>query len=326
MASGRYPEGLFELARGFPDAPWMYTGGLENYPDLVDGLAVMRPLLGNDGQRLRAVRDPFTLNEVLGSVNMLTPECRPSPEGLPRDGSWLVKRRDGSGGRHVRLWKRGSRYKPGDDRWYWQRRIEGAAASAVFVVAQGRAVLLGVTRQMLGGERGREPFRYVGSQGPIEVCPSVRKELNRLGAFLAERFRLDGIIGADFVLADDRVWTIEVNPRLPASAELLDRTGGCSVVSLHVAACTVGSLPASSPAVTAPECEKRILFADRPMRIDAETSARLLALAGDPIRPTIADVPQPGTCIQTGQPVLTIFSDGGLHVLSEIDRLLALRK
>ena len=39
-----YPEGLFAAAIEAPAAPWMYTGGLENYPRLVDDLAARRPL------------------------------------------------------------------------------------------------------------------------------------------------------------------------------------------------------------------------------------------------------------------------------------------
>jgi predicted ATP-grasp superfamily ATP-dependent carboligase len=198
--------------------------------------------------------------------------------------------------------------------------------SAVYVAARGQAVLLGVTLQLLGDGYGREPFRYVGSQGPIDVRPSVREELNRLGAFLAERFKLRGIIGVDVVLADERLWTIEVNPRLPASAELLERAGDLSVVALHVAACTDGSLPASCPAFAGYEGEKRILFADRALRINAEKSASLLALAGDPLRPAIADIPRPGIVIQAGQPVLTLFSDSGQSIAAAVHRLVALQK
>ena len=33
--------------------PWMYTGGLENRPRLIDRLALLRPLWGISGQALR---------------------------------------------------------------------------------------------------------------------------------------------------------------------------------------------------------------------------------------------------------------------------------
>src|SRR3569623_1274642 len=133
-ASDRYPEGLFDLARGLPDAPWMYTGGLENYPDLIDDLGAERPLLGNDGDLLREVRNPFVMIESLRSAGVHVPACRSPPEGLPR----------------------------------------------------------------------------VGSLGHFDAGPAGREVFNRLGAFLAERFLLRGIFGVDVVLADERLWSIEV--------------------------------------------------------------------------------------------------------------------
>src|SRR6478609_7195881 len=54
----RYPHDFFVSLAAAPQAPWIYTGGLENYPRLVDRLADVRPLLGNPGGVLRSVRDP----------------------------------------------------------------------------------------------------------------------------------------------------------------------------------------------------------------------------------------------------------------------------
>src|SRR5437879_3212295 len=54
----RYPYDFLPQLAAAPRAPWIYTGGLENYPSLVDKLAAIRPLMGNSGCVLRAVRDP----------------------------------------------------------------------------------------------------------------------------------------------------------------------------------------------------------------------------------------------------------------------------
>ena len=52
----QYPDGLEGLLASAPAGGWMYTGALENHPDLVDRLAEMRPLWGNRGDVLRRVR------------------------------------------------------------------------------------------------------------------------------------------------------------------------------------------------------------------------------------------------------------------------------
>ena len=50
-----FPEAIPELADRFPPGPVLYTGGLENYPDVVAELAMRRPLWGNGPDVLRRV-------------------------------------------------------------------------------------------------------------------------------------------------------------------------------------------------------------------------------------------------------------------------------
>lgn len=54
-----YPAALPELCDPFPPGPVLYTGGLENHPDVVAELALRRLVLGNSADVLRAARDPF---------------------------------------------------------------------------------------------------------------------------------------------------------------------------------------------------------------------------------------------------------------------------
>ena len=96
-----YPEGLADWLAATECDAWMYTGALENYPDLVDRMAAIRPLLGNSGAPLRDVRDPMKLQLALTGAGMLFPETRTSPAGLPLDGSWLCKTYGGASGSGV---------------------------------------------------------------------------------------------------------------------------------------------------------------------------------------------------------------------------------
>ena len=60
-----YPYGFPRFLGKLPPAPWMYVGGLENHPDIVDEISRDRLLLGNPGQVLRRVRDPHFVTEFL---------------------------------------------------------------------------------------------------------------------------------------------------------------------------------------------------------------------------------------------------------------------
>src|SRR5262245_37896608 len=55
---GDYPRGFIALAKSAPPGPWLYTGGLENWPDVVAAIASERTLWGNDADVLQRVRDP----------------------------------------------------------------------------------------------------------------------------------------------------------------------------------------------------------------------------------------------------------------------------
>ena len=103
--------------------------------------------------------------------------------------------------------------------------------SAVFLAAGGSAVLLGVTRQLVGCRwAGATGFRYVGSIGPLEIDRGLRRQFQRIGDCLADAFDMCGLFGIDAIVSGTDVWTIEVNPRLTASVEILERATGLAAI------------------------------------------------------------------------------------------------
>src|SRR5262245_61370169 len=93
-----YPRGFREILENAPHAPWLYTGGLENHPRLIDRLASIRPLWGNGGEVLRAVRNPMRLMKAFQNAGMAFPECRTQPPNAGSSLRWLQKPRAGAGG------------------------------------------------------------------------------------------------------------------------------------------------------------------------------------------------------------------------------------
>ncbi len=86
---------------------------------------------------------------------------------------------------------------------------------------------MGATWQLVGtGWTGAPAFCYAGSVGPVEPQTHLDAQWERIGSTIARRFRLVGLFGVDAILDGHTVWPIEVNPRYPASVEVLERALG----------------------------------------------------------------------------------------------------
>ncbi len=79
-----FPRGLLATVKSLPEAPWMYTGPLENRTDLIADLSQVRTLYGNAADTVSQLRDPFYLATVLRQEGLRTPTVRTSssrPQG-----------------------------------------------------------------------------------------------------------------------------------------------------------------------------------------------------------------------------------------------------
>jgi predicted ATP-grasp superfamily ATP-dependent carboligase len=205
------------------------------------------------------------------------------------------------GGQGVRAWRDGRVPRS----HYVQTFVEGWPGSVVFVAARGQAVVLGVTRQLVGDPAfGATGYRYCGS---LLCAPAVEDvgwlgQAHLLAKVAAGAFGLVGAGGVDFVAGQDVVHPIEVNPRWTASLELVERARGISVFGLHADACRRGVLPAVNSLGSAGShvYGKAIVFA----RHDVTAGDTRPWLRDDSVR----DVPPPGTRIAAGQPVCTVFA------------------
>ena len=294
-----YPAGFILLAKSLPRMPWFYTGGLENHPDVVDAISEHHDPLGNPGSVLRQVRDPWYLQQ-LG--DQFAPVEQPASQAptLP----CVRKPLGGSGGSGIRFAEATDRCdEPG---YYYQQFISGESFSAIFQATADNVVSLGVTRQLIGTPwlHGK-PFQYAGNiSQPWQLEP-----LGSWPATLAERTGLRGIFGIDFCGEPSRV--LEVNPRYPASLEVLELATRTSLLFRttppYQTRCVVG---------------KAVYYAPVDIRIPrtGPWSDEFLHTF-DPWRVTdYADIPHEDTLVSQGEPILTLLAEADteaevLHIL-----------
>ena len=209
----------------------------------------------------------------------------------------------------MRPWHRGARVPA---KCYLQEFVAGTPGSVVFVAAGGRAVPIGVSRQLVGEAAfGATGYRYCGNilasagDAQFDADEALLDASCALARAVSEEFNLIGVNGIDFIARDGVPWAIEVNPRWSASMELVERAYGFSVFGAHAAACVSGALPDFDLARARRGGRahgKAVVFARRDVVI-GDTRPWLED-------PTVRDVPFPGERLHAGRPVCTVLADG----------------
>lgn len=319
LAISDYPNDFASWLRDQAIDGWLYTGGLENYPELIAEMAEIAPLLGNTGAPLRQCRDPLWLQSTMDEAGVRFPRTQRAQEtefdaiNLPT----LAKTYRGSSGHGVWLVDDRKRFdRACHQQAYLQEIVGDESLSAVYLIDDQQTQLVGITRQQLQAEA----WQYVGSTGPADALrkshPTLNASLQKLGKVLWQ-MGLRGIVGVDLMIDNAHCWLIEVNPRYPASAEILEACLGVSLVEQHVKACQGEPVCLPGRQASDKTAAKQIVFAKRAVSVGDSLAQKMLAkaLAGVKDWPPAtgvyyADVPRAGTLIDAGHPVATLLSFG----------------
>jgi len=339
-----------EAARRIECDAVAYLSNFENHPAAVRALTANRMLWGNPPEILKRVRDPIAVVRALRNRGFAVPAAyvasgfgRTSAStvrlkadatmGKPADATrgkqadatrgkqtdatkeeWLVKPRASGGGHGIRPWHQGDDVPSGA---YLQEYVDGIPGSVVFVAARGRAVPLGLSRQLIGDRAfGTDGFRYCGnilapsSDTVFQQEDALVAATCELAVGVADEFGLVGLNGIDFVARDAAPYVIEINPRWCASMELVERAYGLSIFGAHARACDAGTLPDFDLIDARRRSDsafgKAIVFAHHD--ITAADTCEWVSNAVDE-QTHIRDVPRPGTFIRAGRPICTVFAE-----------------
>lgn len=310
-----YPDSLPDDIAHVEADGWFYTGALENRPDLIERMdrssTSYGPLWGIGSVALRQLRNPIWVASTLSRNGHSVLEIHSGSTPPPADGTWMLKPRSSAGGRAVCLWDEVRQRRGIHEPVYFQRLCTGDVFSAVFQCEVRKLTLLGITRQLPGNKLSgaADPYLYAGSTGPISLSPMSETQattedlvIQQIKA-LADACDLRGFVGIDFI-RDQRgtPWILEINPRYTASVEVLEHARRKSMIT---------GIDAPADSTATPRCEssivtKLVLYAPKSLIVGD------LGRSTDDIwsLPTIADIPVPGSQIDGGWPVCTVFSHG----------------
>jgi uncharacterized protein len=312
-----FPDALPTLIANFPPGPVLYTGGLENHPNIIAQLASKRPLWGSLPVVLDRVRNPHFV-QTIRKADESTPKVITPGDPAPSTGRWLRKPLRSSGGHGIRF---AAPNEGAVSSHYFQEYIDGPSLSALFVSTGDEAdgdsqtQLLGIAEQLIGQQwLHARPFAYCGNIGPIPLPQPVEVAIGRSGLALSRATGLRGLWGLDFILNGDAAYPVEVNPRYTAAIEVLELGAKFRSLMFHRDCFTQSHslLKVKYQRHSTTQVGKAIYYA--PHRIVFPISGpwdKDLDAVFDPWRvPNFADIPESRTVLESGSPVLSLFAVG----------------
>lgn len=306
-----YPYALRGVAERAPAGPWMYTGALENHPQLIDDICRKRELWGCAAAAVRIARDPWQVQSMLREAGLPCLEVQSRNSTPPRDGTWLLKPQSGAAGRGIVEWNLAAANSVTlTEPHYFQRFRRGQSVSGVYLSSKESVQLLGVTQQLVGlNELHAPPFAWCGTIAPLDLPKLHIDTIRFVGEVIGTNCELHGLFGCDFIVDDEDAWLTEVNPRYTGATEIIEHLMRVPLLDWHRRACVGWAVPTvliRNGGHSPPYVGKAILY------------AACDCVAGDMTRficdpatfrvPFVADIPMPGQKIPRGWPVCTVFA------------------
>jgi predicted ATP-grasp superfamily ATP-dependent carboligase len=263
----------------------VYGAGFDDCPQRLAQIETTTPILGSSPKAMALAKDPRFFARACADAKLAHPEIAFETPDEPS--GWLIKRRGGSGGLHVKV---GAESRLLGVNEYWQRYIEGCSVSLLFV-RDSRTLTPIAWSQQWTAPCAQAPFRYGGAAGPIDGPSDLIDRIAALTSTLGVR----GLASADFRDDGRRFWLLEINPRPGATLDLFDEDKD-PLLARHLAAMVEKSaLPPVSRSPSAAE----IVYADSSFVVPTRDWPDWTA-----------DRPASGTPISRGSPICTVLARG----------------
>jgi predicted ATP-grasp superfamily ATP-dependent carboligase len=320
---------LLEVAATFPCEGLVYAAGPENTPEKLAYWERRGLLRGNGGSVLTRARDPWELNRQIRQTGVRMPRfCAAADYRQIQDGkTWLLKALNRGGGHGVRVFPQkreaaqaliSSLSQPAQ--FIIEEYKEGIPGSVTFLANGREAAILGTSRQLVGQRGEHSPFLYTGNIVPLDLQQMVppdffRQEMTLAVNRLTGAWGLRGVNTVDFIVNQEGVWVLELNPRWSASVELIEKRNGRYLFDRHLAACAgtgmgalLQGLKSGGPTVSTVHrfWGKQIVYARIPGIVRPYGQKQLKFL----YRQGMRDIPRQGTRLEAGQPICTVLAAG----------------
>jgi methenyltetrahydromethanopterin cyclohydrolase len=226
---------LIELSQGQP-CFFIYGSGIEFHSNILKSLPSHFHLLGNNFDTVNAITSPKTFFKALDKLNLPYPQTTFKPPSSSTYKKWLFKPNKSLGGMHITFIDDEIEQKDG----YFQHYIDGTPGSVLFVSNNASLQIVLVNEQETINTKNM-PFILGSIITPATIPPPLLTTLNDAIQQLALHFNLIGFNSLDFIIKNDELYLLELNPRPSASIQLVKQPH--NIFHIHKTACKNAAHP-----------------------------------------------------------------------------------
>ncbi|WP_407375635.1 ATP-grasp domain-containing protein [Methanobrevibacter sp.] len=215
---------------------------------------------------------------------------------------FILKPLQGSGGYDINLLDNESDFQINKGDFILQEYVEGVSLSSSVLATKNDAECIMNTRLLCENDFGvKDSFIYIGNILPLDEksimtdvddADKVNECMKETSYNLARKFNLMGSNGVDYILNENGLYVIEINPRIQGTFECMEMSLQINMLDAHIRACRGEKVE-----IPKPKCYsyKKIIYSPARMKyekIDLDN---------------IYDLPHIGSITEKSQPLLTII-------------------
>lgn len=286
--------------------------GFDDDPDALKPIEEMGLLMGNSISGMKRAREHSRLDRIAKRLDFHRPKeyvtsiddvyDRIGKIGYP----FLLRPLRSGGGSGIRLIRNPlnvqtfiEKQQAEEQKFRIQEYVPGFDTSASVLSSESNAQCISVQGQLIGMPTAGKNcgFSYCGNYYPTFIPKGVSDRIADISEEICRELNLLGSNGLDFIVdMSDRIWLMEINPRIQGTLEMLERAGFDSITEMHVRAIhgeLVGKLPTLRPVV------KMIVYARRDGAVpDLSTF------------PNVVDRTPKDVIVHRGDPICTVIETG----------------
>jgi len=218
------------------------------------------------------------------------------------ESQFILKPSQGSGGYDINLLNNDTDIQINKGEFILQEYIEGISLSSSVLSTNMNVKTAVNTRLLTENDFGiKNSFIYIGNILPL-TCKSIMADINDVDSInntmnktsenMIRKFNLIGSNGVDYILNENGLYVIEINPRLQGTFECVEMSLGINMLDAHIRACQGELIEIPKPKLYS---YKKIIYSPTRMKyqkIDLDN---------------IYDLPHIGSITEKSEPLLTII-------------------